>query len=192
MNDLFGFEDLFPLEWSPCVCVCVCKPGWSVWVMAVRVSRRESPESTAHDTPPPYLLLLISLSFILQRPHLFFSVMFPSTLLSWPVFLPSESVWVSRNLRQKGRAACTQRAFITLYWSFCLDSSLLVWLLFRSNSSLLYVEESQGLIGLLILFICILVRIINCTAIVNMWSKGHIKSTSCFQIWFFYDEVNVT
>lgn len=74
MDDLFGFEELFPLGWSSCVWLCVfsmrvcpiSRAGTSLssWVMA------PCPGEGEPCSPP--CLPLFSLSFFLQRPHMVF------------------------------------------------------------------------------------------------------------------------
>lgn len=115
MDDLFGFKELFPLQWSsPCVCLSVCMsigrwavavPHQALWVMAVcRWEGEQSPALLLHPCT------FYSLSSFLPRPHLLFCVTF---FFSWLFCLPlkkpeSAQTWGSKE--EKG--SVSQKTFI--------------------------------------------------------------------------------
>lgn len=93
-------------------------------------------------TSSPCLLRFVS--FFLQRPHLFFLLsFFPLLHILALLFRPlkvSESAETWGSKEEKGRAPFSQRAFITLYWSSCQNSSVPVSPLLRYKSSFVTVN----------------------------------------------------
>lgn len=130
MNDLFGFEKLFPLEWSSCVCVCVCarRPGQH---------HTESFELCRWEGPTALFLHHLAFSSLSPSPHLVFLLCFFSPPSGSPFSLlkvfESAETWDSKD--EKGWTPFSHRAFISLYWTSWQNSSVPVSLLLRSKSS---------------------------------------------------------
>lgn len=141
MNDLFGFEELFPLEWS--FGVCVCRPGSTslscLSYGGVSAGGRAVPHPHYFASSPSTFFFV---SLFLQRAHLVFLLSFFSltpALLFHSVKV-SESAETRGSEDEKGRAPRSQRAFITLYRPSCQNSSVPVSPLLSYKSS--FVTES--------------------------------------------------
>lgn len=108
MNDLFGFEELFPLQWSSLMCVCVYRPELDTSPSCLSYGGMSAGGRAVHT--PLLLHLFCSLSSFSGDHICFFChLFFPSLALIFRPLKVSESAetWGSKEV--KGSAPSSHR-----------------------------------------------------------------------------------